>query len=92
VTCHFCSEPIQPGDAINQHHPTYKSQGGTETAPAHESCHVEYHSEQGDFKQWGRAGGKLSALTRRWALNLRGVKDHPAYDTDRSFYLACYSH
>jgi hypothetical protein len=65
---------------------------GTAVEPEHKDCHVTHHSNQGDFKYWGRIGGQITALTRRWAFILRGVKDHPACDFDRSFYLAHYAH
>jgi hypothetical protein len=92
MTCYFCRGEINQGDVVNNHHVTYKSQGGTETEPAHERCHRSFHSDRGEFKAWGRIGGQITALTRRWSFNLRGVKDHPAYDFDRSFYLAHYAH
>jgi hypothetical protein len=92
AACYFCEQAIQPGDAVNLHHPVYKSNGGTHVEPSHERCHVAHHSDQGDFKAWGRIGGQISALTRRWAFNLRGVKDHPAYDFDRNYYFAFYAH
>jgi hypothetical protein len=88
LTCYFCSQPIEPDQSINLHHPIYRSHGGTQVEPAHERCHVEYHSRQGDFKKWGRQ----SAATRRWAFNLKNVKDNPAYEFDRQYYLALYSH
>ena len=87
LLCYFCKSEIRPDQAINLHHPTYKSNGGTHVEPAHETCHVEYHSKQGDFKRWGRQ----SAATRRWAFNLKRVKDDPAYDLDRSYYLMFYA-
>jgi len=87
LNCYFCKSEIQPDQAINLHHPTYKSNGGTHVEPAHETCHVEYHSRQGDFKMWGRQ----SAATRRWAFNLKRVKDDPAYDFDRAYYLMFYA-
>jgi hypothetical protein len=91
ATCFFCEQPIQPGD-VNMHHPVYRSQGGTHVEPSHKSCHVAHHSDSGDFKSWGRIGGQITALTRRWSFNLRGVKDHPAYDFDRAYYIAHYAH
>ena len=86
LACFFCKKPIEPDQPINLHHTTYKSRGGTETQPAHESCHIEYHSKQGDFVGWG----KLSALTRAWAFNLKNVRNHPAYDFDRAYYSMLY--
>jgi hypothetical protein len=86
LTCYFCSQVIEPNESINLHHPTYKSRGGTEVVPSHEQCHRVHHSE--DFKEWGR----LSALTRAWAWNLKNVRTHPAYHFDREYYLALYAH
>ena len=91
MTCYFCSEAIQPGD-VNLRHPVYRSRGGTHVEPSHRACHVAHHSDQGDFKSWGRIGGQITALTRRWSFNLKNVRNHPAYDFDRSFYLAHYAH
>jgi hypothetical protein len=88
LSCYFCNKPIEPDQFINLHHPTYNSLGGTETVATHESCHVEYHRIQGDFIGWGR----LSSLTRAWAWNLKNVRNHPAYDFDRQYYLALYAH
>lgn len=85
--CYFCNLEIKPDQPINLHHPVYKSNGGTQVETAHEKCHVEYHSRQGDYRTWGRR----SAETRRWAFNLKGVKDHPAYDFDRAYYLMLYA-
>ena len=87
LTCYFCNQPIKPDDRINLHHPIYRSNGGTHVEPAHERCHVEFHSRQGDFRHWG----KLSALTRAWAFNLKNVRNHPAYDFDRAYYLMLYA-
>ena len=86
LICYFCNLEITQDQSINLHHPTYKSNGGTHVEPAHERCHVEYHSRQGDFQRWG----KQSAATRRWAFNLKNVKDNPAYDFDRAYYLMLY--
>jgi hypothetical protein len=87
LTCYFCSQVIEPNESINLHHPTYKSRGGTEVVPAHENCHVEFHSRNGDYKSWG----KLSALTRAWAWNLKNVRTHPAYEFDRAYYSMLYA-
>jgi hypothetical protein len=90
AACYFCEAPIQPGDVINRHHPVYKSRGGIETTPAHEQCHRAHHKE--DFKEWGREGGKLSALDKHWAFTLKNVKTDPLYDQARSFNQAHYAH
>ncbi|HXG64620.1 MAG TPA: hypothetical protein VNO70_05905 [Blastocatellia bacterium] len=92
MTCALCRSAIQSGDAVNLHHPLYKSQGGTATVPTHAGCHVAHHSKLGDFAAWGRLGGQITAATRRWALNLKNVSQYPAYDLHRSFYHAHYSH
>lgn len=87
LICFFCNLEIRQGQPINLHHPVYRSNGGTHVEPAHETCHVEYHSSQGDYRGWG----KRSAQTRRWAWNLKNVKDDPAYDFDRAYYLMLYA-
>src|SRR5215217_693548 len=86
LLCYFCKSEITQDQPVNLHHPTYKSNGGTEVEPAHETCHVEFHSRQGDFRAWG----KLSSLTRAWAFNLKNVKDNPAFEFDRQYYLMLY--
>jgi hypothetical protein len=88
MNCYLCDRTIEPTAKIDWHHPMYKSRGGTETVPTHERCHVEYHSNKGDFREWG----KLSAITRAWAFNLKNVRNHPAYEFDRAYYLAHYAH
>lgn len=92
MNCQLCQKPIHPGDEVNLHHPTPKSEGGTLTAPTHRECHVEHHSINGHFRVWGGQGGRLSAITCRWAFNLKNVRQHPAYDFARSFYAATYAH
>ena len=71
MTCHFCTATIKPGDVINQHHPIYKSRGGKQVTPAHQTCHVEFHSTQNDFKEWGRQGGLKTASMGLWIFNLK---------------------
>src|SRR5438128_1322506 len=55
LICYFCNLEIRPDQAINLHHPIYRSNGGTHVEPAHEQCHVEYHSRQGDYRIWASA-------------------------------------
>lgn len=92
MTCGLCNTSIKDSEKVNAHHPVYRSNGGTETIPTHERCHRELHSKRGDFRAWGRQGGRASAVTKRWAVNLKNVRDHPAYEISRSFYTALYSH
>ena len=87
LICYFCNLEITQDQPINLHHPHYKSNGGTHVEPAHETCHVEYHSRKGDFREFG----KRSAETRAWAFNLKNVRTHPAYDFDRAYYLMLYA-
>ncbi len=91
MTCALCSGAIQPGDEINLHHPTPRSEGGTLTQPTHRDCHVAHHSTRGDFREWGRQGGQKAALTMRWAFNLLNVRKHPAYQPHRDYYLMNYT-
>ena len=87
-TCYLCNLPINPQDEVEYHHPIYKSRGGLETFPTHKRCHRAHHSNKGDFRSWGQ----MSALTRAWAFNLLNVRNHPAYDFDRAYYLMHYAH
>lgn len=70
LICHFCQQPIKSGD-LNQHHLKPKSEGGKDTALAHKQCHIDYHSEQGHFKEWGRKGGLTTAALGLWIFNLK---------------------
>jgi hypothetical protein len=90
MTCYFCNRRIAADD-LNLHHVTPKSQGGAETVPTHKSYHIAHHSRDGHFRAWGSVGGRLSAITRRWAFTLRGVKDNPAYELERQFYRLYYA-
>lgn len=93
MTCYFCNRPMDAtADMINRHHfDKLRSEGGTETAPAHEQCHVEYHSRNGHFREWGRRGGRISAVDKHWAFHLKGVKDDPLYDQARQFNRMYYA-
>ena len=88
TACYLCQKPITAQDKIEYHHPTYKSRGGVEVAPTHKQCHRAHHSNKGDFRAWGQS----SALTRAWSFNLLNVRNHPAYDFDRAYYLMNYAH
>lgn len=88
MKCFLCSQPITATDEIEYHHTIYKSRGGVETSPTHKECHRAHHSTEGDFREWGR----WSAMTRRWAFNLKDVRTHPAYEFDRQYYLMMYAH
>ena len=88
MNCYLCKSPIANGQRVEFHHPVYKSKGGTETRPTHKACHRSFHNSNGDFKAWGRIGGRIAARTYAWAFNLRGVKDSPQFAIERGFYLA----
>jgi hypothetical protein len=92
MTCHLCQAGIAAGDEVNLHHPTPRSQGGTRVEPTHRDCHVRFHSQSNHFREWGKIGGQISALSKQWAFNLRNVKDDPAYDYARQFNRAFYAH
>jgi hypothetical protein len=53
------------------HHPKPKSEGGVEVVEVHQSCHVQHHSSQGHFKEWGRKGGIKTASMMLWIFNLK---------------------
>lgn len=42
--CPICGRPLLPGDSIDRHHWRPKSQGGTEAAYLHRTCHRKLHS------------------------------------------------
>lgn len=92
MTCAICTQPIKQGDVVNDHHVVYRSQGGTETAPTHDRCHVALHSTRGDFKRWGQVGGQISALSKQWSFNLLNVRTHKAHEINRAFNRAMYAH
>lgn len=91
MICCLCKNPITAQQQVEYHHPIYRSRGGTETAPTHKACHRNFHQSNGDFKAWGRIGGSLTALTRAWAFNLKHIRNNPAFDIDRKFYLSFYA-
>ena len=73
MTCHFCNRRINAGE-LNQHHIKPKSEGGIETAPAHQACHIKHHSQAGHFREWGRKGGLRTAALGWWIFNLKRGK------------------
>jgi hypothetical protein len=87
MTCAFCHKEAQEP---HNHHPLPQSEGGTETVTACRDCHVRHHSENNDFREWGRRGGRLSALDKHWAHTLKNVKDDPLYGQARAFNEALY--
>jgi len=66
--CIFCSRPVE---RLHLHHLVPKSEGGTVTAPACDTCHRRHHSTNGDFQRWGQIGGRISAAMGCWAWNLK---------------------
>ncbi len=68
MICFLCKQAFTADQLIEYPHPIYKSRGGTQTAPAHKACHRKHHSEQGDFKAWGKPGGTFSSLTWVWPV------------------------
>jgi hypothetical protein len=91
MTCALCSQPIASGDALDRHHPVYRSQGRIQTEPMHKACHVALHRSRNDFAEWGRRAGQLSALNKQWSFNLRNVRTHPVHDINRQFNRAFYA-
>jgi hypothetical protein len=57
------------------HHNTPRCQGGTDDTEnlvaLCQKCHVAHHSNQGDFKAWGRVGGQITAQTGKSIPNLK---------------------
>jgi hypothetical protein len=91
MTCAICFDPIIPGQRVNEHHEVYKCRGGKTTTPVHKDCHVKLHGTRGDFREFGRIGGQISALDKHWAFTLKGVKDSPLYEQARAFNRAMYA-
>jgi hypothetical protein len=86
-TCVVCNKSICDGDVTNEHHPTYRSNGGngTPTETLHRDCHLAIHAE--DFKAWGRIGGQITATTTKvWLVNLLNVRTSKAYHLEREYY------
>jgi cyclopropane fatty-acyl-phospholipid synthase-like methyltransferase len=92
MKCFLCSQAIKPGDETNSHHPVYKSDGGLKTEPTHKRCHILFHSKRGDFREWGKIGGQISALSKQWAFNLKNVRQDAAHEINRAFYRMYYAH
>jgi len=92
MTCAICFELILPGQPTNDHHEVYKCRGGKATTTVHKECHVALHSSRGDFREWGKIGGQISALDKHWAFTLKNVKDNPLYEQARAFNRAMYAH
>ena len=99
LRCGFCFQPIE--ESLNIHHVKPRSEGGSDhesnLIPAHVECHKLHHSTPkgadglSDFQRWGKRGGELSALTKRWSHNLKYVRDDSYYQPHRDFYNANYA-
>jgi hypothetical protein len=91
--CGLCSRPIRKGQRINLHHtPILRSQGGDAVVEVHEKCHRQHHSTNNHFRQWGKIGGEISAISRQWSFNLLNVRTDPAHEINRQFYRMNYAH
>lgn len=60
------------------HHMTPRCRGGSDD-PSNlqflcQKCHVAHHSAQGDFSQWGKMGGSITAQTMKSIPNLKQFK------------------
>jgi hypothetical protein len=77
AACYVCTEPILPGDVVNNHHVIYRSRGGAQTEPTHKDCHVRLHSDRNDFQVWGRKGGLETARRGWWIFNLKRGANPP---------------
>lgn len=64
--------------AVNWHHEPPRSAGNTTrrgNVPLCRACHIELHSERGDFAVWGRVGGQRTAQNpANWQRNLKQYK------------------
>ena len=50
--CYFCNRFVGPDEEGVDHHPA-RAEFPDWTEPAHADCHAEYHSRNGDYRQWG---------------------------------------
>jgi 5-methylcytosine-specific restriction endonuclease McrA len=72
----------------HEHHIIYRSNGGKDTPDnvvmVCRKCHVKLHSENGDYANWGRLGGKTTANRHHYINNLKQFKNPKT----RTAYLA----
>lgn len=70
-----CTYPGCKCQAKHIHHEQYVSKGGTNDLnnlqPMCAKHHIQLHSVRGDFREWGKKGGKASAATGAWKKNLK---------------------
>lgn len=52
-----CSVPGCPNHVEHWHHVVYRCNGGDVVTGLCKQHHIEHHSKQGDFSQWGAQGG-----------------------------------
>jgi hypothetical protein len=61
--------------ARHVHHVHYRSNGGSDNPDnlqyLCEECHIALHSSAGDFRRWGRMGGRVTAATQKSLPNLK---------------------
>lgn len=70
-----CTFPGCKCHATDLHHIVEVCKGGTNAhsnlKPFCKKHHIQHHSTKGDFREWGRKGGKASAATGAWKKNLK---------------------
>lgn len=69
LTCEVCRSAVN----IQLHHVVYRSAGGdcSQLVPLCKKCHVQFHSERGDYASWGRRGGLVTASRGWYVRNLK---------------------
>jgi hypothetical protein len=68
LTCDHCGA----GGRLQLHHVVYRCNGGgSQLVPLCDRCHKQLHSQRGDFREWGRRGGKATAARRHYVNNLK---------------------
>lgn len=70
-----CTYPGCKCQATNIHHNRMVCEGGSNDVsnlkPYCKKHHIQLHSTQGHFVEWGKKGGKASAKTGQWRKNLK---------------------
>lgn len=69
-------------NAVHIHHETYVCNGGTNEvsnlSPMCAQHHIQLHSVRGDFREWGRKGGKATAASGKSLKNLKQYRQQEA--------------
>jgi hypothetical protein len=80
--CYLCNKTIKPTDEVHLHHIIPYSEGGEIIEPVYYDCHIDEHSNSGDFSKWGRIGGIKQSESPKasWPMNLKNMRFCPKVD------------